>query len=103
VEKKVAVVRQMKEKLTPEQWDQVQARLRYAAHKNHGVDKFDTLWNPDLDYTGYFKSYRENMENAFKLEEEFAKETAGGRDPSDPDKYLPQRFWKNTQVYFDKK
>jgi len=27
------------------------------------------------------------MENAFKLEEEFAKETAGGRDPSDPHKH----------------
>ena len=101
VEKKVNVVRDMKEKVTPEQWDLIQGRMRFAAHKKIGVDKWDEIWSPDLDYSGYFKAYRAYMENQFKLEEEYLKETAGGRDPVDPSKYLPKKFWNNTQVFFD--
>lgn len=103
VEKKVAVIRKMKEKLSDEQWERFQQRLRYAAHKSYGVDKFDKIWNPDLDYTGYFKAYREHMEKAFKLEEQFEKDKAEGKDvSSDRGKYVPKKFWNGTQVYWDK-
>ena len=103
VEKKVAVVREMKEKMSPEQWDNVQKRLRFAAHKSFGVEKFDQVWNPDLDFKAYFQAFRDNAENGFKLEQEYIKETAGGRDPVDPGKYIPRKFWKTTQIYFDEK
>jgi len=99
VDKKVAVVRNMKDKLSPEQWTLFQNRMRNAAHKKIGLEKFDEIWNPDLDYSGYFKAYSEHMENQFKLEEEYLKEREGGRDPADPSMYIPKKFYKNTQVY----
>ena len=95
------MVRQMKEKATPEQWELMEKRLRLAAHKKIGLDKFNEIWSPDLDYTAYFKAYRAHMENQFKLEEEFLSEIEGGSSPADPGKYLPKKFYGNTQVFFD--
>ena len=94
-------MRKMKAQLSDEQWDQFQKRMRYAAHKAYGVEKFDKIWNPDLDYTGYFKAYREHMETAFKAQAAMEKDEAAGKEV-DPGKYVPKKFWNDTQVYFDK-
>lgn len=101
VEKRLVVMRQMKDKCTPEQWEQLMKNMRARAHKRIGMDKWDEIWSPDLDYTSYFKAYREHMEEAFKLEQEFLEETKDGYGPKDPSKYLPKKFYGKTQVYFD--
>jgi hypothetical protein len=101
VDKKVEVVRKMKTILSDEQWEEFQKRMRYQAYVTRGVDKWDKLWNPDLDFTDYFKKYRAHMLNIQKLEEDLAKEIATTGDISDPNKYMPKKFWNDTQVYFD--
>ena len=98
VEKKVEAIRQMKSFLSEEQWEEFQKRMRYQAYASQGTDESDKLWNPELDVADYFKEYRAHMESILK--EEPTKEEAM-ENFAHPSKYMPKKFWKDTQVYFD--
>jgi hypothetical protein len=82
----------MKDKLTPEQWEEFQKKIRYAAHKNIGLDNFEETWRADMDYTGYFKAFRTHMKEQIKLDEELQEAKDMGRIPEELWKYQPKKF-----------
>jgi hypothetical protein len=92
VAKKTAMISGMKEKLTPEQWEEFQKKMRYAAHKNIGLDNFEETWRPDMDYTGYFKSFRAHMKEQIKLDEELQEAKDKGKIPEELWKFQPKKF-----------
>lgn len=121
VELQVAPIREMKEKLGEEKWIMVEKKLRYMAHKNMGLETFDSMWNSNLDYKEHFQKVRQELqklvdkhnehERKLKEEKQILKGQEGGGDEEDdeeyipsssiPGEYKPQKFWGDTQVYFD--
>jgi hypothetical protein len=92
VAKKTTMIRGMKEKLTPEQWEEFQKKIRYAAHKDIGLDNFEETWRPDMDYSGYFKAFKAHMKEQVSLDGELQKARDNGTIPEDLWKYQPKKF-----------
>ena len=92
VEKKISVLRNLKEKFSESQWEEVEKKMRFMAHKNIGLDNFEETWRPDMDYTGYFKAFRAHMKETIKLDEELREIKAAGRIPEELWKYQPKKF-----------